>query len=246
MIGTLISRKSNVPPALQVSGAASGKDHRNVNRRMAVAVRDARAVRRGVVDHRDRLRLRGGGEIARDRRALLVVAADGAERHLEPLLGELRVRRRAGDHRDAGLVVDVRGRDGRAGVEVADDTGDFRIDELLRDRGPDLGIGLVVFGDEHELRLLAVDRDLRRVRLVDREARAVLVVLAQVRDAAGERRHVADQDRDARGRRSLRGFCRLALFLAARSEPERGDDGESDRSHVSVHVVLSMLGNGGR
>jgi hypothetical protein len=75
---------------------------------------------------------------------------------------------------------------------VADHAGDFGVDQLLRDRGADFRIGLVVLGDEDELHFLAVDLGLGRVGLVDREARAVLVVLAEVRDAAGERSDVAD------------------------------------------------------
>jgi hypothetical protein len=73
---------------------------------------------------------------------------------------------------------------------VADDAGDFGIDQLLGHGVADLGIGLVVFL-ETSSNLTSLDRPslgLGGVGFVDRQARAVLVVLAQMRDAAGERR----------------------------------------------------------
>ena len=75
---------------------------------------------------------------------------------------------------------------------MADHADHLRVHELLRHRGADLRVGLVVLGDQRELDRLAVDLDAGGVGLVDREARAVLVVLAEVRDAAGERPDVAD------------------------------------------------------
>src|SRR6185436_11308763 len=113
---------------------------------------------------------------------------------------ELRIGGRARDHRDAGLAVDRRGRDRGARVEVADYAGDLGVRQLLRHRGADLRIGLVVLGHQRELDRLAVDLDPGGVGFLDREARAVLVVLAEVRDAAGERADVADLDFQSRGR----------------------------------------------
>src|SRR5213075_115846 len=81
-----------------------------------------------------------------------------------------------------------------AGIEVADHTDDLRVDELLRDRGAHLRIGLVVLGDQRELRVLAVDLDAGGVGLLDGKARAVLVVLAEVRYPAGQGRDMADLD----------------------------------------------------
>ena len=131
--------------------------------RLLHLVGDAFAVGGGVVDHRDDLGLAVGGEVARDRRALLVVAADDAELGLEALLGELRVGRRAGDHRNAGAGC----RSARRGSRCPEfrwptTPATFCVDQLLRNRGADLGIGLVVLGDKRELRLLAADLDLRR------------------------------------------------------------------------------------
>ena len=73
---------------------------------------------------------------------------------------------------------------------------DFCVDKLLRDRGADFRVRLIILGEQQELHFLAVDLDLRRVRFFDREARAVLVVFPEVRDAAGERCDVADVDRE--------------------------------------------------
>jgi hypothetical protein len=75
---------------------------------------------------------------------------------------------------------------------MADHAGDLGVDQLLRDGGPDLRIGLVVLTDEYELHSLAVDLHALGIRFLDCEARAVLVVLAEVGDASGERPHVAD------------------------------------------------------
>ena len=199
--------------------------------RLLDLIGDALAVCGRVVDHRHEFGLLVLREVARDRRALLVIAADHAELCLESLLGQLRVRCRARDHGDAGLAVDRGSRNRRARVEVADDAVDFCIDQLLRNRRADLRIGLIVFGDEREFHVLAIDLDLRGIRFLDRQAGAVLVVLAEVRDAAGQRADVADLHfHRGRGlRRSRRGgndnlFLGLLLFLAA-----AGDAG-SDRS----------------
>src|SRR6185295_11300367 len=157
----------------------------------------------GVVNNGDQFRFLRLCQVAGDRGPLLVVTPDGAEYDLESLLGQLGIGRRAGDHRDAGLVVDGGSGNRGAGIEVPHHTCDLGVHELLRDRCAYLRVRLVVFGNQHELRVLAVDLDFRRVRFVDREAGPILVVLAQVRDAAGERADVADLDLD-RGRRRRR------------------------------------------
>ncbi len=158
-------------------------------------VGEAFAVGRRVVGDRDLLRLELIRHVRGDRRTLLVVAADGAEHDLEALFGELRVRRRAGDHRQAGLVVDGRGGNRHAGVQVADHAGDLGVDELLGDRRAHLRVGLVVLAHHLELDDLAADLDLPRGGFVDGEVHAVLVVLAEVGDAAGQRAGMADLDR---------------------------------------------------
>jgi hypothetical protein len=138
------------------------------------------------------------GQVVGNGRTLLVVAADDAEHALEALLGQRRVGGGAGDHRHAGAVVDRRGGNRGAGIEVADNAGDLGVDQLLRHGVADLRIGLIVFGEQFELDLLAAEADPGGVGFVDREAGAVLVVLAQVRDAAGERGDAADLDHQRR------------------------------------------------
>src|SRR5204862_3907875 len=140
----------------------------------------ALAVCRGVIDDGDDLRLLHACQVAGDRRPLLVVAPHHAELVLEALLGELGVGRRAGDHRDASLVVDRRGRNRGARVQVPDNAGDLRIDQLLRDRRTDLWTVLLIFRDEGELYRLAADPDASRLHSLERDARAILVYLAHM------------------------------------------------------------------
>ena len=119
---------------------------------------EAFAVGGSVVGDGDLLRLQLVRHVRGHRGTLLVVAADGAEHDLEALFGQLRVRRRAGDHRQAGLVVDGRRGDRHARVQVADHAGDLGVDELLaRSVGPIFAIGLVVLAHHLEL-----DRPCRR------------------------------------------------------------------------------------
>jgi hypothetical protein len=178
---------------------------------------------------------------------LLVVAADGAEHDLEPLLGQLRIRRRAGNHRDAGLVVHGGSRNRHAGVEVTDNAGDLGIDELLRDGRAHLRVSLVVFAHHLELDRLAADLDLLRGGFVDGEVDAVLVVLAEVGDAARQRAGVADLDDDdffsgSRGR--LGRFGLLGFFLTATIDGhERGRD--ERQAELAVHVHSSPPGEKG-
>ena len=125
---------------------------------------------------------------------------------------------------------------------MADDAGDLRVDELLRDGRAHLRIGLVVLAHQFELDRLAADLELLRGGFVDGQARAVLVVLAEVRDAAGQRAGMADLDGDdssssagARGS-GLRGFRGLLrLFLAAAVDgDERGRD--ERQAELAGHV----------
>ena len=97
------------------------------------------------------------GEVVGDGRTLLVVAADDAEHALEALLGQRRIGGGTGNHRHAGLVVDRRGGNRGAGIQVADDAGDLGVDQLLRHGVADLRVGLVVFRHQFELDLLAAD-----------------------------------------------------------------------------------------
>ena len=68
---------------------------------------------------RDLVRSRGLGDVYKRQ-----VIGEHAERRLVALLRELGVRRRRRDVRDAAVVVDLRRRDRRARVQVADDAVD--------------------------------------------------------------------------------------------------------------------------
>ncbi len=117
---------------------------------------------------------------------------------------------------------------------MSDHAGDPGIDELLRDGGADLGIGLIVMGHQIERGVLAVDLDFRPVRLFHREPRPVLVVLAEVSDAPGKGSGASDGDAD-------RGFCRglgLLVFAAAgkgRHGCDR-DDAEIGADHGYLRI----------
>ena len=93
---------------------------------------------------------------------------------------------------------------------MPDHAGHLRVDKFLRDRGAHFGVGLVVFGEHDETRILAVDLDLGGIGLFERQARAVFIVLAQMRDAAGQGGHVADLDLDRGRRRRRLGFLATA------------------------------------
>ena len=95
-----------------------------------------------------------------------------------------------------------------------------------------------------ELDRLAADLIFACVRFVDREARAVLVVLAQVRDAAGERADVADLDFLRSGRRALVASRGLGIGLCGRlagcSPQPRGRQrrGDSVTPTFVIHAIL--------
>src|SRR6185295_1760866 len=80
---------------------------------------DALAVRGTVVDGDDRLALQLLDGIAAERAAEVDVVGDDAKRRLEALPGVLRIGGRRRDLRNAGVAVDLRGRDRGARVEVA-------------------------------------------------------------------------------------------------------------------------------
>ena len=143
---------------------------------------------------------------------------DDAERRLEALQRVLRVGRRRRDLRNARVVIDLRGRDRGARVQVADHAVDLRVDQLRGGGGALLRVGRVVLGQQLELDRLATELDALGVQVLDRELGAQFVVLAQVGDAAGQRAHVADLDDrlrrgDARGEGERRGDCEAQDLL---------------------------------
>ena len=108
---------------------------------------------------------------------------------------------------------------------MSDDTSDLRVREFLRDRGTELRISLIVFAHQHEMHGLAADLHLLAVGLLDCETRAVFIVLAEMRDAAGQRTRVTDGDghRFVSGRFGrFRGLFRLFLLTAAVRNEQRG------------------------
>ncbi len=117
---------------------------------------------------------------------------------------------------------------------MADYAGDLGVDQLLGHGVAYLGIGLIVLGDQLELYLLAADGDPGRIGFVDGEARAVLVVLAEVGDAAGEGGDAADLDHH-RGRRSLDRGWRGRLLLAAAHQGNSGNHGKRKGFGWHVH-----------
>ena len=117
------------------------------------------------------------------------------------------------------------------------DAGDLRIGELLRDRRAELRVGLVVFAHQLELDRLTADLEVLGGGLLDRESRAVLVVLAEVRDAAGQRAGVPDLDGDAvvcgvRRLARLRPLSSVLPLAAAVSGDERGANQYGSRASV--------------
>ena len=136
--------------------------------------------------------------------ALLVVAAAGAEDVVEALLGQLRVGRGGRDLQDALLVVDLRGRDRRAGAEVPGHEHHALVDHLVGDRDRLLGIAGVVADPEHEL---LAEHAAGLVEVLDRLLGALLHLLAEDRVLAGHRAGGGDHDvglRRAGGERDQR------------------------------------------
>ena len=98
---------------------------------------------------------------------------------------------------------------------MADHTGDFGVDEFLRDDRAAVRFFFVVLGQQFKLHFFAIDDDVARVGFFNRQARTVLVVFAEVRDTTGERGGVPDfDDQFLRGVRFRRGR-RLVLAATA-------------------------------
>ena len=111
---------------------------------------------------------------------------------------------------------------------MPDDASHLGVDQLLRYGRAHLRVLLVVLGHERELGVLTIDLDVGGVGFLDGEPRAVLIVLAEMRIAPGERRDVADLDFEGtraglRGRafRFLRPLLRRLLATAANHKRDR-------------------------
>src|SRR5690606_17692169 len=137
---------------------------------------------------------------------------------------------------NAGSVVDLRGRDGGARVQVTDHAVDLGVDQLGGGSRALLGVGGIVFSQQFELGILAIDLQTGSVELVDGHAGTVFVVFAQVGNGTAGGPHVTDLDNHAfrssggggSGRRS--GF----FFFAASGQ----NDGR--RNHGQFHLQLHM------
>ncbi|MNT11447.1 hypothetical protein D3C72_1463290 [compost metagenome] len=113
---------------------------------------DALAVRLLVVQHGDLLRLDLADDVLGGGRALLVVAANGAEDELALLgLGQLRRGGRRRDHHDAFVFVDIRCRNRRAGAHVANHEANVLAHDLVGHRHGLLGLAGVVHHHHFEL-----------------------------------------------------------------------------------------------
>ena len=163
-----------------------------------------------VVDQGNFLRLDLIGDIGGNRRALLVVTTYGAEGIGKTTLGQHRIGGRAGDHRDAGLAVNLGSGDRHAGIQVANYRDHFGVHQLGGHRGADFRVALVIFGNHHELDQLAADLDLLVVGLRKGQCHAIFVVLAQVRRFHRQRSSVGN----GHGNGRLGAGDRFRLFLA--------------------------------
>ena len=90
---------------------------------------------------------------------------------------------------------------------MADHPGNFLVGQPLGGGGGLARVGLIVFADQFEAGLFAVDDDAGGVGVFDRQPRAVLAVLADVGDRSGERARVADLDRVCLGRAEHQSGC---------------------------------------
>src|SRR5262249_53156887 len=154
-------------------------------------------------------------------RALLVVAPTGAEDVPHVAFGDLGIGGRRRDHEHAVLLVDLGGRNGHAGIEVADDEFDAIADELVGDRDAFFRIGAVV-ADEN-LDFLSQNAA-GGVDVLDRLLDSVLELRTEGGAAAGDRS----------------GNAQLDLRRSVLCESEAKTKGEAEREPLSHSVHLWM------
>ena len=150
------------------------------------------AVSSFVVDQRNFLALQFIGNIGRQRRSLLIVAADGAKYVFEPTFGQHRVGGGSGNYWNPGFVVNLRGSNRHTGIQVTYDRNHFGIHQFLGDGCTNFRIRLIVFCHELDVQQLAIDFDLLGIGLIDRESNTVFIILAQVRDGTRQWARVSD------------------------------------------------------
>ncbi len=166
---------------------------------------DALSIGGAVIDHGDSLEVQGVRRVLRQSGADGVIIGQHAEEGLETLLRDFRIGGGRCDLRDAGPVVDARGRIGAARVQMADDAVDLFVDELLRHHRGLLGVGLIVLSVVRPQHRFAVDLGVLGIEGLDREDHAVDRVLPIGGLRPGERPCGADGDH--RGRRSRWHCC---------------------------------------
>ena len=187
----------------------------------------ALAVGGAVVDDRDGLAVQALDGIAAQRAAQVHVVSHDAEGRLVALAGVLGVGGRGRDLRNAGVGVDLGGRDGGAGVQVADHRIDLGVHQLLGRGGALLRVAGIVFGQQFELGLLAADGHALGVELIHGHAGAVFVVLAQVGNATAGRAHVTDLDHQ---------------FLRLQGAGQQGRSGRDDHIQFDLHRFEPPVG----
>ena len=131
------------------------------------------------------------GNVIGGDRSLLVVAPAGAEDVPHVAFGDLGIGGRGRDHEHAVLLVDLGGRNGDAGIEVADDEFDAVADELVGDRHAFLRIGAIV--TDVNLNFLS-ENAAGGVDVLDRLLHSVLELRAEGGAAAGDRSGDAQLD----------------------------------------------------
>ena len=134
---------------------------------------------------------------------------------------------------------------------MADDGDSAGVDDLLGGKRAFLRVGLVVLADDHDLVDLVAELDATGgIDFLGGELGAELVVLAQVRDAAGQRRDVADlelgflRSRCSGSRLGGLGLGRF-FFLAACGKRDRGGNRQRhERNGASIHDLFSSMSVG--
>ena len=157
-------------------------------------VGQALAVGGAVVNHGDLLDFQGVMGVNGQRCAERVVIGNQAKRGLVAGLGQIGVGGRRGDVGNPAFVVDRRGRNGRARLQVADHARHLGVAQFLRHGSGLARVAGVVFGHQLELDLLAANHQVLRIQLAQSQADAVFSVFADVRDAAGRGASVGNLD----------------------------------------------------
>src|SRR5690606_16570471 len=152
---------------------------------------DAFAVLLFVMHDRNSLGFDVVGNVVASSRALHVIQTDGAENQLVATRGDVRAGGCRRDHQDAFVLIDVGGRLGRAGTQVADYEGNAIVDDLVGHRHGLFRVARVVV--DHALKLGAVYTT-GLVDLLDGHVGANELHFAVLRHSTGHRAGKGDLD----------------------------------------------------